>query len=551
MWDKEVDVLIIGSGGGGMTAALTAHKENLSTLIIEKSPHYGGSTALSGGAIWIPDNHLMQREGIPDDLKDAKTYLKAITNGKTPDAHINNYLEYAKALVQYLENETPIRFSRCHGYTDYFPELPGGHIEGRSLEPIPFNGKILKETFKELNPPIWPVPAGIALTASEYNKVNLANSTWLGKKTLFKILWRALKDFLLRKKTLTLGQSLIAQLRLALKDRDLPIWLNTSFKELIIENNEVIGAIVMKDQKPFKIKANSGVLLAAGGFAQNLAMRQKYQQAPITTDWTNAHKGNTGDAINEGIKLGAKIDLMDDAWWGPCSILPQGMPFFHVAERSLPGAIIVNKNGKRYANEALPYTEFVHEMYNKNSNEAQTIPSYFIMDQRFRKKYAFGLMPAGMTGKMYLKSKYIIKARTLEELADKTGIHLENLKQTVERFNQMASKGKDLDFGKGDSAYDRYYGDSTVQPNPCLHPLEKPPYYCVVMHPGDIGTKGGLVTDEFGRVLKDDNTIIKNLYATGNTSASIMQNSYPGAGGTIGPSMVFGYIAVKKMSKSI
>ena len=540
----ETDLLIVGSGGGGMTAAIFAHEQGLSPMIIEKSPHCGGSTALSGGAIWIPANHLMEREGVEDSLEAGETYIhNAVGDHSSPERR-SAYIQFGHKMVKELEAKTHVQLRYCKGYADYFPFLEGGHPLGRSLEALPFDVNELGEESKTLNPPIWPAPGGINLTAGEYNKINVMRSTLAGKKALLNVIGRKVGDLLLRKNTVCLGQALVGRLRLSLQDRNIPLLLNTAFKAFRWDaKGTIVGVEAEKDGERILIQAKKGVLLAAGGFAANLKMRKKYLPFPASVDATNAHKGNTGDAILAAQQLKVGLDLMEDAWWGPCSILPDGRPFFHVGERSLPGAIIVNKKGKRFVNEAAPYTEFIHQLIAQNSSDNDHLPFFFIMDNRFRKKYPFGLMPAGITGKKYLESGYITQAKTLEELARKMGIDPEQLQATVQRFNAMAEAGTDTDFHKGENEYDRYYGDPTVTPNPCLFPLQEGPFYAVKLFPGDLGTKGGITTDEFARALDEQGQVIPNLYATGNCSASVMGNSYPGAGATIGPSMVFGYIA--------
>jgi 3-oxosteroid 1-dehydrogenase len=316
----------------------------------------------------------------------------------------------------------------------------------------------------------------------------------------------------------------------------------------MLENERVIGVRATRQEKTLNIKANYGVVLAAGGFSHNRDMRERYQEHPISTLWTSASPGNTGDAIQMGRALGASIDLMEDAWWGPASLPPNSVPFFHVGERGYPGGIIVNSQGKRFMNESAPYVDAVKEMYRHNQEDSVTIPAHFIMDQRFRNKYIFGtLLPMQKIPREYLESGYFTRADTLTDLAGKIGISSSVLLETIEKFNQFAEVGIDKEFQRGDSAYDRYYGDPSVKPNPCLAPINKPPFYSVQIYPGDIGTKGGLVTDEKARVIKEKDGIIPGLYAVGNTSASVMGNSYPGPGGTIGPAMTFGYIAARDM----
>lgn len=548
-WDYTTDVIVVGTGGGGMTAALVAKQAGLDVLLVEKSEYYGGSTALSGGGLWIPNNYLLQRDGLDDSFEKAQTYLKHTVGNRTAQSLQDSYLINAPEMVKYMVSNSHVRFHRSVGYADYYPERPGGMNDGRAIEGSPFNGKKLGTDFEQLRPMSLKAPAGLAFTASEYNKLGMITSTWAGKWTAIKVGLRTFFNLLVGIKYLALGQALVARLRLSVKDENIPIWLNSPLKELIIENKTVVGILVEKDNKQVRIRANKGVILAAGGFEHNQEMREKYQKAPINHTWSSASPANTGDAIQLGMKIGAKTDLLDDAWWGPSSVPPNAPVMFHVGERSYPGGIMVNAAGKRFTNEAASYVEVVHAMYENHTDEVPHVPSTFIMDSRFRSKYIFGtLFPMQPIPKEYIESGYFKQADTIEDLAKQTGINPQTLIETIERFNQFARNGVDEDFRRGDSAYDRYYGDPTVKPNPCLAPIEKPPFYAVQMVAGDLGTKGGLVIDEHARVLSETGSVIDGLYATGNNTAAVMGNTYPGAGSTIGPSMTFGYVAAKHLA---
>lgn len=548
-WDHKTDVLVVGSGGGGMTAALVSAQAGLNTLIIEKTGAFGGSTALSGGGMWIPNNHMLKQDGIDDSFEKAQTYLANTVGDRTPQALQDAYLENAPKMAEYLVSNTHLRLQRSKGYADYYPERPGGMSDGRALEPVPFNGKRLGEDFPLLNKGEVSAPGGIAFTISEFNKLGMIMSTWAGKTTALKVGARTVFNLMTGRRLLTIGAALASRLRFSLKDENVPLWLNTPLKEFLFEDGAIVGVVAEREGKLVNIKAEKGVIIAAGGFAHNQQMREEFQQGPVNTKWSSANQGNTGDAIKLGIEAGAKIDLMEDAWWGPSSLPPDIPVMFHVGERSYPGAIMVNKAGKRFTNEAASYVDVVHEMYNHHSEEVPHIPAIFIMDQRFRNKYIFGTMfPGQPIPQSYFESGYIKKADTLEELATKCGLDPSHLVETVARFNQFARAGVDEDFQRGASAYDRYYGDPTNKPNPCLAPIEQAPFYAVEMVPGDLGTKGGLVIDEHARVLRQDGTPIKGLYATGNSSASVMGNTYPGPGSTIGPAMTFGYIAAKHLA---
>lgn len=548
-WDHTTEVLVIGTGGGAMTAALVAKQAGLDVLMIEKTEYYGGSTAISGGGLWVPNNYLLQRDGLKDSLEKARTYLRHTIGDRTPQALQDAYLVNAPEMVKYLASNSHVRFHRSVGYADYYPERPGGMADGRAIEGSPFDGSKLGEDLAQLRPMAIEVPAGLAFTASEYNKLGMITSTWAGKSVALKVGVRTVFNRLTGVKLLALGPALIARLRLSLKDENVPIWLNTPLQELIVEEGAVVGVVAEKGGQPFRIRARKGVILAAGGFAHNQQMREQYQKGPINHTWSSASPGNTGDAIRAGMAIGAQIDLMDDAWWGPSTLPPNAPVMFHVGDRSYPGGIMVNAAGQRFTNEAASYVEVVHAMYEKHSAATPHIPATFIMDQRYRNKYIFGtLFPMQPIPKIYFESGYFKRGDTLEELAQRCGIDPRALVETVARFNRFARAGVDEDFRRGDSAYDRYYGDPTVKPNPCLAPIEKPPFYAVQMVPGDLGTKGGLVIDEHARVLGADGAPIPGLYAAGNNSASVMGNTYPGAGSTIGPSMTFGYIAAKHIA---
>ncbi len=542
----QTDVLVVGSGAGGMAAALVAHDAGLKTLIVEKTQYYGGSTSRSGGGIWIPNNYLMRQAGVDDSPEEARTYMQATVGNRTPQAFQDAYLANAGPMIEWMRDNTELKCAYMYGYSDYFPERAGGKSMGRGVEPNLFDGNRLGADLAQLRPAYFEAPAGLAFTANEFVKLGMFKRTWEGKLAAMKIGMRFMFHRLIGKRTLMFGQALVAPLRLSVKQRDIPLWLNTSLKDLILENGRVVGVQVEKDGKPLSIYARKGVILAAGCFAHNLEMRLKYQAAPITTDWTVASEGNTGDAIQAGMRIGADIDLMDDAWWGPTSKPPGTHPYFHVNERGAPGLIMVNKKGQRFTNESASYVEVVHVMYEKHTKDNPHIPCYFIFDQHYRNNYIFNdMFPGQAVPEELVKNGYIKMADSLEKLAGQLGMDPSVLVGTVQRFNGFAKTGKDLDFARGDSAYDKFFADPTVKPNPSLAPLEKAPYYAVEIVPGDLGTKGGLVTDEHARVRRPGGEIIEGLYCVGNSSASVMGNTYPGPGCTIGPAMTFGYIAAR------
>lgn len=547
-YDYITDVGVVGSGGGGLVAALVAKLEGLDSIVLEKTEHYGGSTAMSGGGVWIPNNHLMVKAGISDSYEKALTYLKMIIGDRVPEAKLKAYVRNAPEALKYLEEKAGLLYCIVPGYPDYYAELPGGMVEGRGLEPVPFNGRKLGNNLRTLKNLPYSIPGGVSVTICEYCQLSKVKTTTRGKLAALKFGIGLIKNWLLGIKRLTMGRALIGRLRYSLIKHNIPLWLDSPARGLLVENGRVVGVEILKNGKPFAIRASKGVVLAAGGFARNLEMRQKYQQHPITIDWTVASEGNTGDAINMGIEVGSAIDLMDDAWWGSSSLLPNGKAMFHVSERAYPGTIIVNSAGRRFCNEAVPYTDWGHYVYEANSSKVSTIPCYYIMDQRARNNYMFGLAMPGRLPKDFITSGYVKKADTIRELALQCGIDPDGLQDTVDKLRIYARDGNDEEYGRGDTPYDRFYGDPTVKPNPCIAPIEKPPYYAVKLFPGDLGTKGGLVTDEYARVLRSDGSVIEGLFATGNNSASVMGNTYAGPGATIGPAITFGYIAAMYMA---
>jgi len=547
-WDYTTDVVVVGSGAGGMVSALYADHNDLDALVLEKTDSYGGSSALSGGGLWIPVNHHMEAEGIPDSIEKARLYLQNTVGDRTPQEKQDAYLENAREMAKWLEDNTRIEFTRMDGYADYYPERPGGLAQGRGLEAKPMDGRNLGEARETLNERDQGAPGPLSFTSGEFREIGMVMTTTQGKLTAVKVGLRSVLDLLRGVDSLTMGAALIGRLRWSMQDRTIPLWLNSPFESFVVEDDRVVGVVTdTAHDGRVTVRAERGVILAAGGFAHNEELREEYQESPITTQWTVANEGNTGDTIIAGMEeLDAAVDLMDDAWWGPVSLPPGDDPMFHVAERNQPGAIMVNGQGDRFTNEAASYVDVGHDMYEHHTEDNPHIPAYFIMDQRFRNKYVFEqLMPRQSFPDEYVESEYVTRADSLAELAEQLGLPAESLVETVKEFNEYARRGEDPDYHRGDSAYDRYYGDPSHGPNPCLGTIAKAPFFAVEFWPGDLGTKGGLVTDERSRVLREDGSWIEGLYATGNNSASVMGHTYPGPGSTLGPTTTFGYLAVK------
>ncbi|MCC8929419.1 3-oxosteroid 1-dehydrogenase [Rhodococcus sp. I2R] len=549
MSKHEYDIIVVGSGAGGMTAALTAAHRGASVVVIEKAPHFGGSTARSGGGVWIPNNETLQADGVDDTPEAARDYLHAIIGDVVSKERIDTYLERGPEMLGFVLRNSPLKMQWVPGYSDYYPEAPGGRVGGRSIEPTPFDASCLGPEVDNLEPDYGKAPLNVVLTQADYKTINLLRRHPSGLARVLRVGMRWLAAKLTGKHLLGRGQALAAALRAGLLDAEVPVLLDTPMVDFCVDDSGRVSGVETGDGRIFH--ARLGVVLASGGFEHNEEMRKKYQREPIGTEWTVGAKANTGDGIRAGQKLGAAVELMDDAWWGP-SIPLTGGPWFCIAERTLPGGIMVNASGTRFLNEAAPYVEAVHAMYGGEfgvgDGPGENIPTWMIIDQRYRDRYIFaGLQPKKRFPSRWLEAGVVVQADTVTELAEKTGLPATQLTATVQRFNGFARTGVDEDFGRGNSGYDKYYGDPTNKPNPSLGVLDKPPFYAVKIVPGDLGTKGGLVTDADARVLRDDGSVIDGLYAVGNASAPVMGHTYAGPGATIGPAMTFGYLAVLDM----
>ena len=552
MTGQEYDVVVVGSGAAGMVAALTAAHQGLSTVVVEKAPHYGGSTARSGGGVWIPNNEILQRAGVKDTPEAARTYLHKIVGDVVPAEKIDTYLQRSPEMLSFVLKNSPLKLCWVPNYSDYYPETEGGRAGGRSVEPKPFNAKKLGVDEKGLEPAYGKVPLNMVVMQQDYVRLNQLKRHPRGVLRSLKVGIRATWAGLTGKNLVGMGRALIAPLRMGLQKAGVPVELNTALTDLYYEDGRVAGIYVRdtnapESAEPQLIRARRAVILGSGGFEKNQEMRTKYQRQPITTDWTVGAKANTGDGILAAEKLGAALEIMEDAWWGPTVPLPD-TPWFALSERNSPGSIIVNLNGKRFMNESMPYVEACHHMYGgkygQGDGPGENVPAWLLFDQQYRNRYIFaGLQPGQRIPKKWTEAGVVVKADTIEELAELTKLPVDALKATIERFNGFARSGTDEDFGRGNSAYDRYYGDPTNKPNPNLGEIKNGPFYAAKMVPGDLGTKGGIVTDIHGRALREDGSVIEGLYASGNVSGPVMGHTYPGPGGTIGPAMTFGYLA--------
>lgn len=559
-FDTCVDVLVIGSGGGGMTAALAAHAQGLDTLVVEKGSHFGGSTALSGGGIWVPGAPAQKREGYAPDPDGVKEYLRQITDGLVSDERISAYVANAPEMMQFLEKTSRwLEFVWKPGYADYYPELPGGSELGSTINVPPIDLRVLGDEEQNLLKPLALAPKGIWLGPKDLRLFYQVRQNWRGKAVLVKLLVRKFRAHVFGDRIAAIGQSLAARLRLAMKEQDIPLWLDAPMTELITDvDGAVVGAVVERSGKQQRIGARRGVILATGGFDHDMAWRREHLPE-LEHDWSFGNPLSMGDGIRAGEKVGAATELLDEAWWFPALCWPDGRLQFMLNERMMPSQFVVNGAGKRFINEAAPYMDFAHAMIAGQRSGVSHIPCWLITDTRSFHRYVVGghlpipkvpgaPVPTGRKiPQAWLDSGVVRSAPTLDELAVRIAVPPAELRRTAERFNELARKGHDDDFNRGDSVYDNYYGDPTL-PNPNLYPLTTPPYLAFQIILGDLGTSGGLRTDEHARVLRSDDTVIDGLYAVGNTSVAVMGRSYAGAGATIGPAMTFGYIAARHLA---
>ena len=550
------DVIVVGSGAGAMTSAVIAADRGLSVLVVEKSDKFGGTSAISGGGIWIPNNHYFAAKGGKDSYDKALQYIMTAGGGRADETKVRAYLDHAPAMIKYLEDKSRVRYAVAEKYPDYYQHVPGSLPGGRSLDPELFDTSVLGDELENLRrpSPSTLLMGKISWTARDAHIAMARESGWR-----FKILWMMLRyklDFKWRRKSkfdrrAGLGNSLVCALRASLLDRKVPLWLNTDFRDFVLDNGRVTGIKVVSKGRELTLNARRGVIIGAGGFEQNQTLREKYLPQPTKTSWSATPPGNnTGAALEAGMAAGAATDLLEWAWWSPTiPVVGEEKPRGIFAERAFPGSIVVNGLGKRFCNEAQGYLEFGDAMYkDREATGGKNVPAWCIFDAHFRFNYAMGplmpgqIMPDSRLRKEWLNSVYW-KADTLEELARQIDVDPAGLATTVKTVNEYARTGEDKDFGRGGNVFDRYYGDVNVKPNPCLAPIQKGPFYAMRMDAGDIGTKGGLLTDAHARVVRPDGSPIEGLYAIGNTSASVMGIAYPGAGATIGPAMTFGYIA--------
>ena len=546
---NEFDVVVVGSGAGGMAAAITAAADGLSVVIVEKAQQWGGSTARSGGGVWIPGNDILIQQAPADDLESARKYLRAIVADDADSGRIDAFIDRGGEAMRFLTDHSGLDLEWVRGYCDYHPEQPGGRAAGRSCEPKPFDARVLGADLATLQPFYTRTPMNVVVQQSDYRWLSTGFRHWRGPARMFRVAGRTALARIRRQRLVGLGSALAASLMVGVRQADIPVMLGRAITELST-NGDVVTGVELSDGT--SLAARRGVVLACGGFDHNPALRARHHRAPAGPSLSLGASTNTGDGILAAEKIGAATDLMDDAWWAPSIPLPKG-PWFALAERSLPRSVIVNGQGRRFMNESLPYVEATHQMFGgahgRGSGPAENLPAWLIFDQTYRDRYMFAGKPArAPLPRSWFANGALTTADTVEELATTLGIPPANLIQTMSRFNAAARKGVDDEFGRGISAYDHYYGDVTNKPNPSLGEISKPPFYAAQMVPADLGTKGGIVTDANARALRSNGEPIAGLYAVGNTSAAVMGHTYAGPGATIGPALVFGYLAARHIA---
>jgi succinate dehydrogenase/fumarate reductase flavoprotein subunit len=556
----ECDVLVAGSGCSGMATAITACHRGLDVLIVEKEPRFGGTTARSGGWLWIPGTSLARAYGINESPEQARTYLRHEAGNNYDAARVDAFLAAGPEAVDFFTTETALRFDMPLVFPDYHAEAPGGAQGGRSMVTRPFDGRELGEHIKNLGAPLPELTVSGMMLGSGKEIIHFMRATKSLTSAVYvaKRLSRHFRDVMRygRGMTLTNGNALAGRLAKSALDLKIPLWLSSPVRELIVENGAVRGARVVRDGRMIEVRARRGVVLACGGFPHDVARRKRmFPHAPTGAEhFSPGPAGNTGDGLLLAESAGGRIEnrLPNAAAWVPVSVTTRKdgsrgvMP--HFIDRAKPGVIAVMRDGKRFANEGNSYHDFVQAM-TRAAKPNEEIAAFLICDHKALRKYGLGCVPPfPMPTGHHLRSGYLMRGATLGELAAKAGIDAKGLTETVTQFNAEADEGRDPAFGKGSRAYNRYQGDALHGPNPCVAPLKHGPFYAIKMVIGDLGTYAGIVTDANARALDADGRIIPGLYAAGNDMASIMGGNYPGAGITLGPALTFGYIAGRHLA---
>lgn len=562
---EYVDVLVVGSGAGGLATAVAAAHRGLTVIVAEKEPVFGGTTARSGGWMWIPNNGPAVRAGIQDSVDKARTYLKHETGEHYDSARVEAFLEAGPRAVDFFEKNTALQFDLGPTFADYHPTAPGGMDAGRSIVARPFDGRELGPEIKRLRPPLREITVLGMMIGSGKELLHFFNVTRSLVSMVFVtgLVARFARDMLFHGRAMRLmnGNALVARLARSAFDKGVPIWTSSPVRSLLRDDRgAVTGAIVNRPDGPVEIHTRKGVVLAAGGFPQDAVRRKALMpHAPSGHEHVSpAPPGNTGDGLRLGESAGGVVDtsLPHSAAWVPISRPPNGDgtlgTFPHFVDRSKPGVIAITRSGRRFVNEAQSYHDFCQAMVRRCQDEGgpnAENAAWFVADHRAFRRYGLGYAkPSPVPYKHLIRQGYLIRGRTPAELATRIGADPQEFERTIRRFNQDAARGEDPEFGKGSTAYNRSLGDPDHKPNPCVAPLDTGPYYAVRVHVGDLGTFAGLKTNEYAEVLDDSGKPVGGLYSAGNDAASIMGGNYPGGGITLGPAITFGYIAARRMA---
>lgn len=551
----ETDVVVIGSGAAGLTAAITARKLGLEALVVEKTAHFGGTTAYSGGAPWIPCNHVMKQIGLDDSRAAAQTYLHAVLGEAYDEELVSSYLDNAAAMLKFMEEHSSVRF-KPFPLPDYESNLPGA-AKSRSLLTQEFDGRLLGDRLADLRMPLPQLMlfGSMQVEGADIHPMRNALRTWAGFRHTARVIRRFAMDKLRhgRGTRIVNGNALAARLFHSAIEAGVTLWKNTPARELIMDDaGAVRGVVAQRDDQRIEVKARRGVLLATGGYGASADLRARYIPFP-EHHYSLQPEGNVGDGIALGLKAGAVHDPRHagDCIWTPVSVLrrPDGsvVKYPHIfIDRAMPGCIAVGPQGRRFVNEGTSYQTFVGTMHRLGITTA-----HLVADRAFLRRYGLGLArPWPFSPAALIQAGYLIEAPTLSALAGRIGVDPGQLEATVHRFNESARRGEDPEFGKGADAHSRFRGDQTHQPNPGVAAIGEGPYYAVAIHPGDLSTVGGLETNGRAQVLDGAGRPIPGLFAAGLDMNSMMRGRYPGGGSSIGPAMTFGYIAAREMAAS-
>jgi 3-oxosteroid 1-dehydrogenase len=526
----DVDVIVVGSGASGLVAALTAAINGRRVVVLEKTPVLGGTSAISGGAIWAPANKYLAKAGETDTREMGLEYLRRMTLGRVDDGLLVRYVETINEMLDFVEANTGLEFSVNLEHPDYQSDLPGARPGGRTLQVGLYDSKRLGDLRTKLRPTHSTVP----ITKFELDE-------W-GMDTLDRWDWALIADRT-KNEIVGMGAALVGELIEACLERGVEIRNSSPVAQLICREGGVVGVVVEGQAGREEIQAGEGVVLASGGFEWNETYVKRFLGVPMVA--AGSPPCNEGDGLRMAMAVGAALGNMTEAWWAPqldvAGDTYDGRPLHRTTSgiRTLPGSLIVNRHGKRFVNEAMNYNDFVKAMahFDPVAYEYANVPCWLVFDETYRRSYTIGtLTPDAPT------PRWVSEAPTLRELADKVGIDPGALIDQVEHFNKAAAEGLDPDFHRGESAYDRYRGDKNHKPHRNLGPLQDGPYYAVELHYGCIGTKGGPVINDTGQVLDTDEKPIPGLYACGNVTASIFGPAYPGAGCTLGAGMTMAYL---------